>query len=413
MTVVAPSRPIRPVRFRDAPYAHAAVVYAISGLSQQALDGLEDALAAYVALPASLEFRSVLGQDPDAATIAARAKAAIVRTEPGLTLHQLMLAARTVGFDGLPTRIIVSGDSVAITVSHGFMDGGPILEYVVWLLSASVGTTAKRDVRDPVRHPFRVGLRKVGRDGVRAFLAQRRIERPPMVVAPVPRDEHGEVVRTTVAMHLSPELLSRVTALPAAGAATASARIASTGVAALARVYSGPGDPVVIVPVDLRRYVGNQRVLGNFMGVGAHSTLRGSSWAPDALTERLVSATADGSAMVAGYIAVLRWARAQVLGRIRGPKQGEPEQAPVSIFVPLLGVRKGPPAAVWAPDREHVISIGSIGEQSGGAALNVLSLGDEVHVSVGDESGTFDLSRFEEAFLAEVVSRETTAPAGR
>lgn len=412
VTVVSPpSRPIRPVRFRDAPYAHAAVVYAISGLSQHAIEGLEDALAAYVALPASLEFRSMLGKDPDAATIAARAKAAIVRAEPGLTLHQLMLAARGLGFDGLPTRILISGDSVAITVNHGFMDGGPILEYVVWLLSASVGATAKRDVRAPVAHPFRTGLRKVGRDGLRAFLAQRKLDKPPMVVAPVPRDEHGEVVRSTVAMHLSGELVARVTSLPAAGPATASARIASTGVAALARIYSGSGDPVVIVPVDLRRYVGNQRVLGNFMGVGAHSTLRGSSWEPDALTERLVSATADGSAMIAGYIAVLRWARAQAIARLRGGRSARQEVAGVSVFVPLLGVRKGPPAAVWSTDKPHVISIGSIGEQSGGAALNVLSLGDEVHLSVGDESGTFDLTRFEEAFLAEVAAREATAPA--
>jgi hypothetical protein len=410
-SITVPSRPIRPVRFRDAPYAHAAVVYAISGLSERAVAGLEDALAAYVALPASLEFRSVLGPDPDAETIADRARAAVVRTAPGLTLHQLMLAARGLGFDGLPTRILISGDSVAITVNHGFMDGGPILEYVVWLLSASVGATAKRDTRDPVAHPFRVGLRKVGRDGLRAFLAQRRVEKPPMVIAPVPRDEHGEVVRRTVALHLSDELVARVTSLPATGAATASARIASTGVAALGRVYTGAGDPVVIVPVDLRRYVGNKRVLGNFMGVGAHSTLRGSSWAPDALTQRLVSATADGSAMIAGFIAVLRWARAQALGRLRRGRQQRQEVAGVSVFVPLLGVRKGPPAAVWSTEKEHVISIGSIGEQAGGAALNVLSLGNEVHLSVGDESGTFDLDRFEEAFLAEVAAREATAPA--
>jgi hypothetical protein len=411
--VSVPSRPIRPVRFRDAPYAQAAVVYAISGLSPQAVEGLEHALAAYVALPASLEFRSVLGKDPDAATIAARTKAAIVRTAPGLSLHELMLASRSLGFDGLPTRILISGDSVAITVNHGFMDGGPILEYVVWLLSAAVGGTAKRDTREPVAHPFRVGLRKVGRDGLRAFLAQRKLERPPMVVVPVPRDEHGEVVRSTVAMHLSDELVNRVTSLPAAGAATASARIASTGVAALARVYSGPGDPVVIVPVDLRRYVGNQRVLGNFMGVGAHSTLRGSSWAPDALTARLVSATADGSAMVAGWIAVVRWARAQALGRLRGGRSARQEATGVSVFVPLLGVRKGPPASVWSTEKPHVISIGSIGEQAGGAALNVLSLGTEVHLSVGDESGTFDLTRFEEAFLAEVAAREAAGPPER
>jgi hypothetical protein len=414
MTVASvPSRPIRPVRFRDAPYAHAAVVYAISGLSERAIEGLEGGLAAYVALPASLEFRSVLGTEPDAATIAARAKAAVVRTEPGLTLHELMLAARGLGFDGLPTRILISGDSVAITVNHGFMDGGPILEYVVWLLSASVGATAKRDTRDPVAHPFRTGLRKVGRDGLRAFLAQRKLDKPPMVVAPVPRDEHGEVVRSTVALHLSDELVTRVTSLRTAGAATASARIASTGVAALARLYSGPGDPVVIVPVDLRRYVGNQRVLGNFMGVGAPSTLRGSSWAPDALTQRLVSATADGSAMVAGFIAVLRWARATALGRLRGRRATQQDLAGVAVFVPLLGVRKGPPAAVWSTEKPHVISIGSIGDQPGGVALNVLSLGDEVHLSVGDESGTFDLTRFEEAFLAEVAAREATAPEQR
>lgn len=411
MTVVsAPSQPIRPVRFRDAPYAHAAVVYAISGLSERALAGLEDALAAYVALPASLEFRSVLGKDPDAATIRARARAAVVRTEPGLSLHELMLIARKLGFDGLPTRILISGDSVAITVNHGFMDGGPILEYVVWLLSATVGVTAKRDTRDPVPHPFRVGLRKVGRDGLRAFLAQRKLDKPPMVVAPIPRDEHGEIVRSTVAMRLPDEVVARVAALPTTGPATTSARIASTGVAALARVYSGPGDPVVIVPVDLRRYVGNQRVLGNFMGVGAHSTLLGSSWAPDALTERLVSATADGSAMIAGCIAILRWARAQVVGRLGGRRTGRQELGGVSVFVPLLGVRKGPPAAVWSSEKEHVIAIGSIGEQGGGAALNVLSLGNEVHLSVGDESGTFDLTRFEEAFLAEVAAREAGAP---
>jgi hypothetical protein len=401
-----PSRPIRPVRIRDAPYAHAAVVYAISGVSERAIDGLEAALAAYVKLPASLEFRAVLGKDPDEATIASRVSAAIVRIPSGLELHELMFTASRIGFDGLPTRIVISGDSIAVTVNHGFMDGGPILEYVVWLLSASVGVTAKRDVRAPVAHPFRTGLRKVGRAGVRAFLADRREPKPPMVIAPVPRDEHGEIVRRTTAMHLSEELLSRIAALPTAGAATASARIASTGVAALARVYTGEGDPTVIVPVDLRRYVGNGRVLGNFMGVGAHSTLLGSSWAPDALTERLVSATADGSAMVAGFIAVLRWVRARALSIVPRPRAGRQDLMGVSLFVPLLGVRKGPPPEVWSTEKPHVIAIGSIGTEPGGAALNVLSLGAEVHLSVGDESGLFDLSRFEEAFLAEVEARE-------
>jgi hypothetical protein len=228
-----------------------------------------------------------------------------------------------------------------------------------------------------------------------------------MVTTTVPRDERGEVIRRTVALHLPDELVARITALPAAGAATASARIASTGVAALARVYGGEGDPTVIVPVDLRRYVGNGRVLGNFMGVGAHSTLLGSSWAPDALTERLMRATADGSAMVAGYIAVLRWIRATALSAVPRRRTGGGDLMGVSLFVPLLGVRKGPPAEVWATDKPHVIAIGSIGAQPGGAALNVLNLGTEVHLSAADESGLFDLTRFEDAFLAEVEARES------
>lgn len=382
----------------------------MSGVSAQAIAGLEGALAAYVALPASLEFRSVLGKDADAQSIAALASAAVVVVDPDLDLHTLMLTATRLGFAGLPTRIVVSGDSVAITVNHGFMDGGPILEYIVWVLSAAVGVTAKRDTRAPVAHPFTTGLRKVGRAGVRAFLAERRMPKPPMVMSPVPRDEHGGVLRRSVALHLSDELVARVTSLPAAGAATASARIASTGVAALARVYRGSGDPTVIVPVDLRRYVGNGRVLGNFMGVGAHSTLLGSSWTPDALTERLVRATSDGSAMVAGYIAVLRWARASATARVRRAPLSQQQASGVSLFVPLLGVRKGPPAAVWSTEKPHVIAIGSIGATPGGAALNVLSLGAEVHLSVGDETGLFDLERFEAAFIAEVEAREATKP---
>jgi hypothetical protein len=310
-------------------------------------------------------------------------------------------------------RVVLADRTLAVSVHHGAMDGGAILELVTWLVSVSSGAEGKRDTRTPLRFPILHGLRKVGRAGLDDFLANWRIPQPEPVLthSPTDADLRLETARFGHAT-ISPADVGRIIALPAGGPTTVMSRVASLAVGAARRLYTSDRDLPVIVPVDSRRFVKNARVLGNFMGVAAPATLLASDWSPAAIAARSKAALRGGGAMVSTAHALARWTVHRP--RTLLARSGRPGPGSVAVFIPMLGLTEPFLAASWRDGTTPWIGGATVSSWPSGTALSLLAAGDEYQISVWDESGLFDVSdqALAEALAAELAARETAAGVG-
>ncbi len=399
---------VDPFRLRDRPYAASRVVYVIRDLAPATLAGLDSAFRSYLAEPGSVEFRDRL-RDASPAGIAAAVAASVIDVDGDPSDHELVMRANATPYLQVPAVVLRSTRAVAISVGHGSMDGGPILEFVTWLITVAAGGTGRRDDRPVITWPLVRGLRKVGRGGFDAFRAVQGLGTVPPVQSAEPTPDDLELRNARIVTRR----LTRAdfAASGAAGrASTESSRVVSAGMTALRRVYRGTEDLPVIVPVDLRRHVKGGRVIGNFMGVAAPASLLASDWSAAAVTGRLSDALTSGAAMVSNVQALARWLKYHGTDLVRRRRR-EPSAGALSMFIPILGNRRGFPEAAWLPDGVRRVAVVSLDVWPSGTELALITLRDELHLTVWDDTGLFDLDRFDVELDAAIVSESGTAMA--
>lgn len=385
---------------RALPYRDFSVVWTFAPVRQEVLDAVPGALLRVLRHPGATSVRLLMGRSTPE-SFAARS---IERTGEDLGTDEAIHRLRYAVHPRDPLRILLSRQRITFAVNHALIDGLGIGLLIAAVMSAANGEEPRFDDRAPVRFPLLTGLREVGLPAVRSFLELRHDE--PVVGPEVRRSDAPDRGRS-MELRLDPGLFARIEHLPSNGRATPAARLASVAVAALARVHAVDAEVPVFVPVSLLRHVGNRRVVGNFIGIEPLGALHSSDWSPAAITARLATATTSGRALVGLAYVVLRELRHAVLRRRRTQRAGR-----VAVSMQMLRLPNLVPLTAWASD-EWSTCAATVGPWPSSTALAPSRVGARWVISAWDESGHFDLDRFQAALLEEVAEREAVAERSR
>ncbi|BDI21649.1 hypothetical protein [Herbiconiux sp. L3-i23] len=389
------------MKSRDAIYSGYDNVFVFGGLAQDAMSRLGPAL--HSLLRTSDAVRVPSGADLD--LLVARS---ITDAGDGLSERDLIIEAHRRGYAGLPLAITVSGNSIAVMLRHSVFDGSGAIEAIGHLAAVAAGAPAPEPDRRPLAKRATAALLTVlNRASLDAFRRAQHDAHSVVSVTPPHSDlAHSSESAGFVAFELDDDdqrTLMRAKERGRKGRSSKNTRIASIGVSALRAVQRGDADMPVSIPIDLRHLV-DGRVRGNFVSVMPFGSLQTTDWAPSAITARLAALSASNAPAVSLLIAVYRRGR----DRLKSVLRRAPYQPGYAVSISLLNSKLALPETLWAG--RGSFGCATIGPWPSATFVFVATMGGTPRVSVWDESGLFDLTRFERAFRDELESRAALAP---
>lgn len=388
------------MRLRDMPHRDNSTVFLLGGLNPHVLHRLPGALETVISGARGAEWRvrvpTLRGQRRRLSVVAAGIAARHSTQELSATLSdaETIRASRKWGFHGLPVALTLSGDRAAVLVWHAIADASGALELVHRLMEAAAGAPSPEDRCAPTAFPLLRAALAAGPRSLPELLRWRAANRPsPYIADGAPRATPGRFAH----LRLASPTLAQVRATRGSSArATQNSRLADLVLSALKSVYRGTSDLPVKVPVDLRGHVAGGCVNGNFFVAEPIGGLLTADWSASMLSEQL--AVMSSRVGVAALVVALQgFLRSQLTGRRRRPSYSlnlsvirSPRPFPASLFTGPDAVRLG--CGTRSPWPSAVLVI-------------IWSAGHDVHLSLWDETGLFEVDRFPDAFRDEIERR--------
>jgi hypothetical protein len=364
---------------RDLPFSGLVNVVLIGDLRPAVID----------AIPAAFGRLATEGRIPSTSSADRSGWDTRVRYAPAeSTDSELVRAALRAGFEGPSANVLIAGSRIAVALPHERYDGSGTLELVHRLLEAACGETppaAARTAHLPLLH----ALRAVRARDVLDWVRRRRQARPGGPGrTPLPAREPGLLHLVLTEADLRALKRRRGTVK---GRATALTRVGGATVAALRAGYLGEDDIRIRVPVDLRHHVPGRTVRGNFVCGEPIGSLLGDGWDPALISARLAELAGGG-----GVVALAASALAAGVRRARAVVS-RPSASEFFITISLVRSPRDFPSAAWTTAGPRLLACVSSGPAEQSVFAFAWLTGGDVHLSVWDSVGLFDLGRAESA----------------
>jgi hypothetical protein len=411
---------------RNQGYERLTIAYVAGGGNDTAGEAVTRSLESFIRSPAgrALYFKRSsigLGWRRIAQDEAVRLAADVVTVLPEkLTRDELTLRALSLEFgSGLPLRITVSNGMVAFTFPHALFDGTAgtvIIQRLVTGMDASAPVAEGRPVEQAA---LRTAMKKFDLTGIAGLRRARELfrEHNQATLTPYQLPEtltKAQSVAITRWRHIvvDPETLARVAAtveqLPDGrkpARAPVSLKISSLVIATVKAVNTTGVDFPVAFPIDARRFgTKGMDIEGNFSPSVPVGRLLSGDWSATGILAVISSAIKTGlpvAWLLASALVVMKTRVQHPFSYGRTP--ASTPRVPFLVYLSMPTVKLAMPDSVFDRVDERFGGGGPMhADIPLGIFVEVSPLGDDMHISVRDETGLLDLDTFEAEFAAQV-----------
>ncbi len=382
------------MRLRDEHTSAYASIFILSGLTPEVLSAIPEAFHRIVTAEDARMMRRRWKGSPGRRSHltveqAANAALANVHHVPATrSSSELFGVHHRSGFDRLPANLMISGDRLSMKTWHVDLDGAATLAFMHRLIDLACGASDTKFDR-PVPLPvLRGAVHAFAPVAIREALRFRRDHVTP--VQPAPQPTEAQHLRNDVHLEsaeLDEKLVDELRRATDHGITVNSALISAVAQTA-AEIHRGPGDPVVLIPVHLGKWVGGH-VVGNFVLNHRLGGLRSTAWHPRIVRDSL--AEAQTRAGFGGFLWDLQW---PLKARIRGRPAEAAAQPELTVQISAIRSPRPFPTQAWTTGRPRAL-FGSIGPYPAFFTL-LWRVGDSVVLTFEDETDEFDSCRYVE-----------------
>lgn len=414
------------MKIRERLHDHLDLVGVFSPTSPDLVPRLVDAVYEHVQSPAGAELRrrALSGRRWRRfhGDLTAAAERTVLRVDGEPTLGDLALMTVEGGYDTLPLSIVVADTSVAMMFPHDLFDGSAAWRHIEQITTRAVGPWTEAGVSMVAAHPVVAALRSSGLgmgSRLRRTLAQSRRDAAATGVpdlfpngVSIDRERRRDGLRVVrldaAALRRIDTSRSRRTVASDAlkerpGRATRGMRLAELVLDGIGAAVPAESDFRVRMMVDLRRFAPkDQIVLGPFSIAYPIGTLRGSDNSAAALTTRLGALLSARLPLATLVGDIASYAKRRVLhpfaprptGALRAVEIG------ISVLPSLL------PEAFWASPENRISAVMMYHDIFPASPYaQIADIGDEVVISLWDETGAVELDTFVDAIRDELERR--------
>ncbi|NQX10456.1 hypothetical protein HQQ80_02325 [Microbacteriaceae bacterium VKM Ac-2855] len=330
----------------------------------------------------------------------------------------------------LPIRIMLDEGVLAFAMPHALFDGTGAT-VIVGLVVEKLASPGRDDIaaKPATVKPLRTAMQKFSLTGLAGIRTARATFRS-LTASTDTGYQLGstlsktESVRRTrlVSTILDEGTLRRIAAIPEQAAdgkrparPPVSLKAASLVLRTLRDCATEGLDFRVVVPIDARRWAEKGTdVAGNFSPSVPMGTLRGDDWSATSLLGHISSATKSGlpiTWLLAGALVTLKNTVRHLLAGRRPPR--ETPRIPFEIHLSLPSFEAAVPESLM-PEIGPASIVGGIPGHLDfplGVWVEVAPMRDTMHVTVWDETGTFDLAAFEARLHTAIDTASSSARA--
>lgn len=422
------------ISIRNLGYDRLLVSYYVGPLTGVTRSDVEAALRDVLLSPrgAPLRWRNGRGGWRGITADAAAAVSARAVTEQAVASSRLEFAKTVLsrGFEpgDLPVRVILADGMLGFTMAHALFDGTGATAMIA-LLVEKLGTPGVDDVapRPVAAAPMRPALQKFSLWGLQGVRTARQVFRT--VTA---QTETGYQLERTLAkadsldrtalvsMVLEPEALRRIAATPELARngnrparPPVSIKTAALVLRTLRDCAAADVDFRVVVPIDCRRWAEKgSDVDGNFSPSVPMGRLVADPWTATDLLDRISAAMKSGlpvTWLLANGLVGLKSAVRHPLASRRPP--ASTPRVPFEIHLSLPSTEASVPERLLPAITPDTLIGGIPGHLDFplGVWVEVAPMRDTLHITVWDETGTFELDGFEERLRSAISASETSA----